>query len=177
MSQHEVVDIVDQQNAVLYQTTKEEAHAKGLLHRTVIAVIKDSSGKWPLVRQAADRQDAGQFVLPVGGHVQAGETEEAALRRETVEETGLTEFDCRLIGNVIYQRHVLNRDENHYFSLFEIDSDESLVLGDEAVEYRRFSEIEIQQILLTNPEIFGDSFHFHVQEFYPRLLPQTELVD
>lgn len=69
MSQQERVDIVDEQDNVLYQTTKQEAHKKGLLHRTVISEVKDSKGRWILVKQSSDRQDAGQYVSPVGGHI------------------------------------------------------------------------------------------------------------
>jgi len=94
----EQVDIVDEECNVLYSTSKADAHAKGFLHRTVIAEIRDSIGNWILVKQAADRQDAGQYVSPVGGHVQAGETEEEALKREALEEVGFTDFEYELIG-------------------------------------------------------------------------------
>jgi 8-oxo-dGTP pyrophosphatase MutT (NUDIX family) len=170
MTRDEMVDIIDEQNNVLYQTTKHQAHTHGLLHRTVISLIKDSSGRWALVRQASDRQDAGQFVLPVGGHTRAGETEVACLQREAEEETGLIGFDYELVGRTIYQRHTLGRNENHFFTLFEIESEEELILNEESVEYQRFSDSEIQQNLRDNPQLFGDSFHFFIKEFYPSLL-------
>ena len=71
MAASEIVDVVDGKDRVLYQTSKQDAHDKGLLHRTVISEIRDSKGNWILVRQAKDRQDAGQYVSPVGGHVRA----------------------------------------------------------------------------------------------------------
>ncbi len=88
----EIVDVVNENNKVLYQITKTEAHQKGLLHRTVIAEIKDTKGRWTLVKQASDRQDAGQYVSPVGGHARAGETEEETLKRGAFEEAGLKNF-------------------------------------------------------------------------------------
>ena len=86
----ELVDVVDEQGTVLKIVLKQEAHRQGLLHKTVISEVIDSSGRWLLVKQSGERQDAGQFVSPVGGHVQAGETEVQALKREAEEEVGLT---------------------------------------------------------------------------------------
>lgn len=93
----EMVDIINQQNEVLYQTSKEEAHQKGLLHRCIIAEVIDSKGNWTLVKQASDRQDADQYVSPVGGHIKAGESETEALAREALEEMGLTSFTSKYI--------------------------------------------------------------------------------
>src|SRR3990167_3107395 len=84
--QDEQVDIVNEKDEVLYNTTKQEAHEKGLLHRTVIAEVVDSKGKWLLVKQASNKQDAGQYVSPVGGHAQAGESTDEAIKREALEE-------------------------------------------------------------------------------------------
>ena len=116
----EQVDIVDERNRVLYQTSKQEAHEKGLLHRCIIAEVIDGEGKWTLVKQAYDRQDAGQYVSPVGGHVRAGESETDVLKREALEELGLTDFTDKYIGKAIYNRFVKKRSESHFFILYEI---------------------------------------------------------
>jgi isopentenyl-diphosphate delta-isomerase len=166
----EPVDIVDEDNNILYGTTKGEAHEKGLLHRTVIAPVFTTQGHWLLVEQSADRQDAGQFVSPVGGHARTGETEEEALRREALEEIGHAEIAFQLKGRSIFNREILGRKENHYFIIFEITTDDPLVLGDEAVSYKQFTEDELKQALKTTPERFGNAFHHMVGEFYPHLL-------
>ena len=147
----EIVDVVGEDNEVLSQVPKSEAHAKGLLHRTVIAEIKDSEGNWVLVKQASDRQDAGQYVSPVGGHARAGESEEDALKREAAEETGLTDFEFKLIGRIVYQREVLGRNENHYFVLFEIYSDGDITLNEESVHFQKLSEKELNKSCMTTP--------------------------
>lgn len=83
----EVVDIIDEQMQVVQQALKVEAHKNGSLHKTVIGYLRYGDD-WTLVRQAADRQDAGQLVAPVGGHVQASESDIDALLRESEEEIG-----------------------------------------------------------------------------------------
>jgi len=165
----EQVDIVDEQGGVLYQTSKEEAHQKGLLHRTVIAEVRDSQGRWLMVKQAPHKQDAGQYVSPVGGHVRAGELEVAALERETEEEVGLKDFKFKRIGNAVYNREVTGRKENHLFIVYEVLSDQGPKINDESVEFHWFTLHELREEYRAHPERFGGAFHFVVKKFYPEL--------
>lgn len=166
----EIVDIVDEANTVLYQASKHEAHEKGLLHRCVVSEVFDSKGRWVLIKQAADRQDAGQYVSPVGGHVTSGESEDDALRRETLEEIGLKDMAFSLKGHAIYNRTVLGRKENHYFILYEIHSDEPFVLNHESVSYRALTEAQLRKELKAYPSRFGNAFFRVLEEFYPYML-------
>lgn len=168
MDDSEQVDIVDQQGDVLETTSKEDAHRRGLLHKTVITEVIDSQGRWLLVRQSKNRQDAGQFVSPVGGHVRAGESEDEALRREAGEEVGLTgDFRYELVGRAVFDRHVLGRQENHFFILFKIYSDEKPILNHESESCRYFTEDDLRNEFTHHPEHFGEAFHFVVRTFFP----------
>ena len=121
MSQDELVDIVDDKENVVEVVTKREAHQKGLLHKTAIAEVIDSQGRWLLVKQSSSRQDAGQYVSPVGGHVTSGETDEQAVKREASEELGLEgNFNLDLVDKVVFNRNILGRQENHYFIVYKI---------------------------------------------------------
>jgi 8-oxo-dGTP pyrophosphatase MutT (NUDIX family) len=171
MAEDEMVDIVNEQDVVVGTSSKAEAHKQGLLHRTVIAEVVGSDGKWTLVLQSSDRQDAGQLVSPIGGHVTAGESSDEALTREANEEYGLTgDYPYRLIGKKIFNREVRDRKENHYFVLYEIQSDEKPVLNTESVSVERFSKEELRQAMKDTPKRFGDAFYFVVNAFYPELL-------
>ncbi len=166
----EQVDVVDENDDILYPVPKAEAHEKGLLHRTVIAEIRDSEGRWVLIKQAPHKQDPGQFVSPVGGHVKLGETEDDALKREVLEEAGLSDFEFRLIGKTIFNRKVIGRHENHYFIVYEVFSDSEVVLNHESAEARRFTEEELRRELRNNPDAFGPAFYVILKEFYPHML-------
>lgn len=167
----EPVDIVSDENKVLYQTTKSKAHNNGLLHRTVIAEIVNSKGERLLVKQAGNRQDPGQYVSPVGGHVQAGETGLQALKREALEETGIYVKKYKYIGKVIFNRIICNRKENHYFIVYEIYSDEKPILNHESVSCRWFSIKELKKHIKNKPAMFGGAFFPIIEAFYPNLLP------
>lgn len=162
----EFVDVVDENGSIISSVSKDEAHKKGLLHMTVISEVINSKGEWLLVKQASDRQDAGQYVSPIGGHVKSGESLEDALRREALEEVELTNFKFELVGKGIFNRKVLGRKENHYFIMYKIFSDETLTLNNESVSYERFTIGQIKKELETNPQKFGDAFHFVWKRFF-----------
>lgn len=165
----EQVDIVDEKNHKLFQSTKQEAHEKGLLHRTIIAEVIDPQGRWILVKQAADRQDTGQYVSPVGGHIRAGESETEALKREAREELGLEDFTYKFVGRAIFNREVLGRKENHYFIIYEIYTDLEPILNYESDEFRRFTPQELKKEYREYSHLFGEAFHFVVSTFYNNL--------
>lgn len=170
MSQDELVDIVDENENFIKTVAKREAHEKGFLHKTVISQIIDFKSRWLLVKQSKDKQDAGQYVSPVGGHVTSGETDVETLKREAAEEAGLVEeFQYEFVGKKIFNRHVIGRHENHFFIMYKIFSDKEPAINDESDSYKYFTEEELKRELKENPKMFGDAFHFVVKEFFPHL--------
>ncbi|EKD85757.1 MAG: Phosphoribosylimidazole-succinocarboxamide synthase [uncultured bacterium] len=157
-NQNEKVDIVDKNLKILSNTTKKEAHEKGLLHKTVIAEVVDSKGRYLLVKQAPDRQDAGQYVSPVGGHVRSGESDEDALKREAFEELGIKNFEFEYLGKVIFNRKILDRLENHYFITYKIKWNKKIKLNHESVSFKWFSVKELKDSLKNKREIFGAAY-------------------
>lgn len=168
MSQDELVDVVDEQEKVLKTVSKKEAHEQGLLHKTVIAEVIDSQGRYLFTKQSSNRQDAGQYVSPVGGHVTSGETNEQALKREAFEELGLSgEYKFEIEGKAIFNREVLGRKENHYFIVYVIYSDVEPKLNEESDSYAYFTKRELKSELKNHPELFGAAFHFVVKNIFP----------
>ncbi len=170
MSQDELVDIVDENGNFLEVVFKREAHEKGLLHKCVIANVIDSRGRWLLTRPSKNRQDMGQYVSPMGGHVSAGESDIDALRRELMEELGLSDFKYELAGKAILDRHVIGRHENHVFIVYKVFSNVKPILNHEAESCKYFTVEELTKELKENPQLFGDAFHFVVKNIYPNLL-------
>ena len=166
----EIVDVVDDNLNILYQVSKTEAHEKGLLHKCVIAEIIDSKGKIMLIKPYSYKQDAGQYISPVGGHIIAGETDEDALKREVKEEVGISNFTYKLKGKAIFDRHVLGRYENHYFIVYELFTDEKPRLGDEAEFYKYFTKTNLKKEIKNNKNDFGAAYFFVVNNFYKDLL-------
>ncbi len=166
----EIVDIVDDNGKILYHIEKKVAHQKGLLHKTVIAEVRNPKDEFLLIKPYDHKQDAGQYVSPVGGHIKAGESNIKALKREVQEEIGINNFTFKFIGKAIFNRHILNRHENHYFYVYEIYTDETPKLGNEAESYKWFTREELRKTLKENSHDFGDAYFFVVKNFYPELL-------
>lgn len=167
----EIVDIVDEHGRTLRQAAKQEAHKHGWLHKTVIGYVRVGQD-WALVRQAADRQDAGQLVAPVGGHVKAGETELEALLRESEEEIGTRNVLHTPVGRARFRRKVIGRDENHLFIVYEITVTDEIILGAESESIQTFTADELKRALHNTPEHFGDAYYFVLEHFYPDYLPR-----
>jgi isopentenyl-diphosphate delta-isomerase len=165
----EQLDIINPQNQVIGTIGKSIAHRDGLLHRIVIGELVNSKGEFCLVKQSSSRQDAGQYVSPIGGHVRAGEQIEAALIRESQEEVGLTPKKFKFIGQTIYSREVVGSQENHLFLVYQIACDADPVLNHESVDYRWISVHEIQEQLRTNPNFFGAAWHHVFRNLYPEI--------
>ncbi len=166
----ELVDIVDEEGRVLEQALKSQAHQDGRLHVTTIGCLRYGDDV-ALVRQSSDRQDAGQLVSPVGGHLKAGETEIEGLLRESEEEIGTRNITYKLMGRARFHRQVLGRDENHLFAVYELRTDDEIRLGEESESIERFSEEELRRAVRDNPRDFGDAFYFVAEHFYPAYLP------
>ncbi|MDB5175646.1 MAG: hydrolase [Candidatus Saccharibacteria bacterium] len=172
MNSDEIVTIVDASGATLRQALKTETHKHGWLHKTVIGCLRYGDD-WVFVRQAADRQDAGLLVLPVGGHVMAGESDVQGLLREAEEEIGTRNITYKYVGQARFHRQVIGRDENHLFIVYEITTDDPIVLNHEAVALQRFTDDELRQALVDRPKIFGEGFYFVFEKFYPDYLPAS----
>jgi isopentenyl-diphosphate Delta-isomerase len=171
MSQEELVDIIDEKGNFIEIVSKREAHNQGLLHKTVIGEVIDSKGRWLIVKQSKGRQDAGQYVSPVGGHISSGETEIEALKRESNEELGLADdFKYEFVGREIFNRYVIGRQENHFFIMYKILSDFEPKINNESESYKYFTENELKKELKGNPELFGEAFHFVVKTFFSYLI-------
>lgn len=168
----ERVDIVDESGNVVRVALKTDAHKRGWPHKTAVGYLMYGDD-WALVRQAAHKQDAGQLVAAVGGHVKAGESETDALLRESEEEIGTRNITYKRVGTIQFHRQVIGRDENHLFVIFEIATNDPIILNKESVAIERFSPEALKQALRVNPENFGDSYFFVLESFYPGLLPET----
>lgn len=166
----ELVDVVDEDCNVLGQVMKSVAHEQGFLHKTVIGYLRRGD-EWRLVRQSGHKQDPGQLVGPVGGHVAAGEPDDIALLRESGEEIGTLNIMYKEIGRFRFHRQIIGRDENHLFVVYEIDTKDQLVFNDEIESIETFTSSELKELILQKPNEFGDAFYVVLEQLYPEYLP------
>jgi isopentenyldiphosphate isomerase len=90
VTDEESVDQVDEEDHVVGRVTRAQMRALNLLHRSVAVMCQDARGRI-YVQRRSETKDVfpGLYDMFVGGVVAAGESYEAAARREIEEELGI----------------------------------------------------------------------------------------
>ena len=149
----ELVDIFDENNNYLgYSLERRVAHEKKLWHRHVSAWIMNYNGKVLLQQRALEKKKNPGKWAKTGGHVDASETCEEAIRREVYEEIGL-KVDSDEIENIEIFKSL--NPEEHYFSygyIFytNLTEDEFKLQKEEVNQVRYYSIEEIEEIRRQN---------------------------
>src|SRR5687768_14634749 len=78
----EFVDILDENNQVIGQSTRKEAHTKGHIHRALSVLVLNSKGQILLQKRSRNKSvHPLSWDLSTSEHVLTGETYEQAGRR------------------------------------------------------------------------------------------------
>lgn len=101
-------DLVDVEGQVIGKAPRSHCHArKGLLHPVVHLHILDGHDRLFLQKRSPAKQiQPGKWDTAVGGHVRSGEGIEAALKRETAEETGLEGLTAAPVARYVWESDV-----------------------------------------------------------------------
>jgi isopentenyldiphosphate isomerase len=91
-AENEVLDIVDEQGRVIGRASRAESHSNpALAHRAVHVVVRNAAGDIFLQKRSRSKRiQPGKWDTSVGGHVDPGESYEAAAVRELSEELGIS---------------------------------------------------------------------------------------
>jgi isopentenyl-diphosphate delta-isomerase len=84
----ELLDVVDENDNVVGQATREECHSRRLIHRCAFVLLYNSRGELLLLKRAAKVDRYPGLYSVVGEHVKAGESYEEAAKRGMKEELG-----------------------------------------------------------------------------------------
>lgn len=87
----EIFDVVDEENNVISQATREEVHANRLRHRAIHLLITNKHGDLFLQKRSRWKDaNPGRWDSSTAGHVSAGESYETTVVRELEEELNVT---------------------------------------------------------------------------------------
>jgi isopentenyldiphosphate isomerase len=90
MTRNELLDIVDENDVIIGQDTRENIHAEGLLHREIHIWFVTPDGNMIFQHRAKDKDTYPDLLdATVGGHVDLGMTYEDTAVKEMLEETGI----------------------------------------------------------------------------------------
>ena len=96
--------LVDEEGRVIGSATRGECHnGSRLLHPVVHLHVFNSAGDIYLQKRPEWKDiQPGKWDTAVGGHMDYGETPEQALRREVIEELGITDFVPEFVDKYVF---------------------------------------------------------------------------
>jgi isopentenyldiphosphate isomerase/intracellular septation protein A len=129
-------DIVDEEGKVKGKAPRSLCHSgRGMLHPVVHLHVIDSKDRVFLQKRAMSKEILpGKWDTAVGGHISSGETVETGLKREALEELGLTEFKAQPIARYVWQSDI----ESELVFMFICRYEGPFVLNIDEIEEGKF---------------------------------------
>jgi len=160
--QEEYLEVVNEKGETLNSLPRSEIHGNpSLIHKVVHVLVFNSQGGLLLQKRSMEKDVApGKWDTSVGGHVNSGESLEAAVRREMEEELGIA--DCALTFRYTYMHSNPYETElvHTYSCIYDGDID---FQQDEIDEVRSWSLDEIMTAIGTG--VLSDNFEHEIQVF------------
>ena len=154
----EILDVVDADDRVVGAMERGDIHRKRLFHRSVHIFVFDTAGRLYLQRRSpAKEEHPGKWDSSASGHVDSGESYEAAAARELEEEIGL-----KATPEPVFKIRACEETGMEHSMLFRVQgggNDPSPQPNPQEVIEGRFSSIEeIEERLSRQAEAFSPSF-------------------
>ena len=156
----EIFPIVDQNDNVIGQTTRQDANNNPhIIHRSVNIIIYDKYGKLLIQKRSLTKDTyPNTWAIGVGGHVNYGDEYLSSAIREIFEEIGVTVDVHKLqpIGKILIDMP----NENEFSQNYEYHSVDELVIhpnSDEVAE-TKFVSVSEMKSMLVNPSVKWNPF-------------------
>ncbi len=134
MDDREELDVVDDDDRVVFRAPRERVHREYHIHRSVMFFVFDEDGRIFVNQRAATRETYPLvWSVAFGGHVRSGEQYDDAVRREIREEVGLAAAPL-LIGP--YRKRTPDERENS--KVYGLVADAPLALDPRELEQGEF---------------------------------------
>jgi isopentenyldiphosphate isomerase len=154
----EVLDLVDEEDAVVGVATLCDCLEKGLLHRAVAVLVLRTNGKILLQKRSMrDLWHPAQWTLSCTGHVKSGEGYRDAAMRELGEELGIRS-PLRAIAKLLLPPFTSRGlTEREWVSLFVSKTDRTATI--DPVELECVEEVSLPQLrrMLSGPRLTPDA--------------------
>jgi isopentenyl-diphosphate delta-isomerase len=168
---NDLVVLVDDDDVAVGTAGKLEAHQRGVKHRAISALVRNSKGEFLLQRRSAAKyHSAGQWTNACCSHPQPGESTADAAHRRLKEEMG---FSCTLAPMFImhYRADVPGGlIENELVHVFGGTYDGRIVPDPAEVgEWKWVTREELEADLRANPEAYTVWFRQYLTKHRARI--------
>jgi len=158
----EYLDIINDNDKVIGQATREEIYQKKLMHRIVHLIILDNNGRFALqLRSKNVKFCPNHWSTIVGGHVQSGETYKEAILREAEEEIGIKPI-IKKFSKDLYAKDGLKK----FLVTFKTHYNGSFKPNSEDVETIKFFKLDEIKKMVTRGEKFHPELLFLLENYF-----------
>jgi len=160
-SRLEIFDIVDEQDRVTGQASRQQVHRNpSLIHRVVHVLVFNPKGELFLQKRSPVKDmHPGKWDTSVGGHVNAGESYEFAALREMREELGIQGTKLEFLHTYLHR----NSYESEFVRSYRCCWDGSIRTDPEEIEEGRFWSFKV--IRDSDPLLFTPNFLDELERF------------
>lgn len=170
----ELIDILDEDgNKTGNTSTIKELHTSGKWHKVVGIIIYDFNNRILIQRRSLKEiSSPGKWDIAAAGHVNSGESEIEAIKRELFEEIGLNLEDNQIKYFMSYKKEVSNETVNKkhlediYISqISPININEFKIQKEEVEEVKWVSINELKDMMKKNSFISRDNLYERLFEY------------
>lgn len=158
----EELDIVTEKGDIIRTLPRSQVHGNpALIHRVVHVLVFNTQGDLFLQKRSLNKDvAAGKWDTSVGGHVNAGESLQAAVAREMEEELGITSCPLKYLYSYI---HTNPYETELVYTYSCIHGGEIIFQEEEIDEVRHWSLEEVRRSMGTG--IFSDNFEHEFKTY------------
>ncbi len=162
----DIFDVVNDRDEVIGQEKRSLVHKKGLKHRAVHILIFNSSGELFLQKRSMSKDvSPGCWDSSCCGHVDSGETYEAAAVRELDEELGLKNVQASELA-LLFKINAREQTGEEFVHVHRLEHEGPFELHPREIdEGRWFTIAEVNRLIVEKPEEVAASFR-HIWKKY-----------
>lgn len=164
LKNEEWLPLLNEKGEVVGKAPRSVCHSdKQYLHPVVHLHVVNSRGEIYLQKRPLHKIQPGKWDTAVGGHIAFGETVELSLRREALEEMGLTDFKAKPLASYIWESDI----EREYVFCYTTQLDGPFYINThELADGRFWSHSEVRNSIGKN--IFTPNFEEEFRRFFDR---------
>ena len=152
---HEIYNIVDENDCIIGQATRKHIHQNKLLHRSAHILVFNSQKELFLQKRALCKDESpGLWDTSSAGHVDAGESYDECAHRELFEELGV-----EAILQPFIKLSACQETHGEHIQVYICVTDDAIQINPEEISEGIFFDMpKIQKELTMDPAQFTSSF-------------------
>ena len=159
---HEIYNIVDENDCVIGQATRKHIHQNKLLHRSAHILVFNSQKELFLQKRALSKDESpGLWDSSSAGHVDAGESYDECAHRELFEELGI-----KAVLEPFMKISACQETHGEHIQVYKCVTDDAIQINSEEISEGVFIDLpKVQDDLIMNPARFTPSFKLIFSQF------------